>query len=61
MRLALKDAIDRQDVIDKILFGYGSLGNDHPIAPSMPYFAELGSANCTIPTRRSAMDKSASD
>ncbi len=41
VRLALKYAIDRQDIIDKILFGYGSLGNDHPIAPSMPFFAEI--------------------
>ncbi|SEL24030.1 peptide/nickel transport system substrate-binding protein [Roseovarius azorensis] len=31
VRLALKYAIDRQELVDKILFGYGSVGNDHPI------------------------------
>jgi peptide/nickel transport system substrate-binding protein len=41
VRLALKYAIDRQEIIDRILFGYGSIGNDHPIAPSLPYWADL--------------------
>jgi peptide/nickel transport system substrate-binding protein len=41
VRLALKYAINRQDIVDKILFGHGSLGNDNPIAPSLPYYAEL--------------------
>lgn len=41
VRLALKYAMNREEIIEKILFGYGSLGNDHPIAPSMPYWADL--------------------
>lgn len=41
VRLALKYAINREEIIEKILFGYGSLGNDHPIAPSLPYWADL--------------------
>jgi len=32
VRLALKYAIDREEILDKILRGYGKLGNDHPIA-----------------------------
>jgi peptide/nickel transport system substrate-binding protein len=32
VRLALKHAINRQEILDKILRGYGKLGNDHPIA-----------------------------
>jgi len=37
VRMALKLSIDRQDVLDKILGGYGSLGNDHPISPANRY------------------------
>lgn len=39
VRLALKYAIDRQELVDKILMGYGYLGNDHPIGKSNRYFA----------------------
>ena len=38
VRQALKYAIDRQEMVDKILKGYGTVGNDHPIAPSMQFF-----------------------
>ncbi len=41
VRLALKYALNREEIIEKILFGYGSMGNDHPIAPSLPYWADL--------------------
>jgi len=34
VRLALKYGIDRQELVDKILFGHGTVGNDHPIGPS---------------------------
>lgn len=41
VRLALKYGINRQEIVDRVLFGYGSIGNDHPIAPSLPYWADL--------------------
>ena len=41
VRLALKYAINRQEIVDRVLFGYGSIGNDHPIGPSLPYWADL--------------------
>ncbi len=41
VRLALKHAIDRQELVDKILFGYGAIGNDHPIGRSNRYYADL--------------------
>ncbi len=42
LRLALKYGIDRQALIDTILSGRGVIGNDHPIAPSVPFHnAEL--------------------
>ncbi|CCP02465.1 putative ABC transport system, periplasmic component [Erwinia amylovora Ea644] len=39
-RLALKYAIDRQQIINTVLSGYGSVANDNPIFPSSPYFAK---------------------
>jgi peptide/nickel transport system substrate-binding protein len=39
-RLALKYAIDRQQIIDTVLGGYGSVANDNPIFPSNRYFAK---------------------
>ena len=38
-RLAVKYGIDRQEFIDKIVFGYGTPGNDHPIGPGFTYHA----------------------
>lgn len=38
VRLALKYGINRQELVDKILFGYGSVGNDHPIGQGQRYF-----------------------
>lgn len=40
LRLALKHAIDRQEMIDTVLQGYGSLGNDFPINASYPLFTD---------------------
>ena len=40
VRMALKYGIDRQEIVDKILFGYGEVGNDHPIGRSNRFFAE---------------------
>ena len=36
-RLALKWAINRKELVDKMLLGYGTPGNDNPIAPSIKY------------------------
>ncbi|RWE79238.1 MAG: ABC transporter substrate-binding protein [Mesorhizobium sp.] len=41
LRLALKYAIDREEMVQKILGGYGSVGNDTPINKSYPLFTEL--------------------
>jgi peptide/nickel transport system substrate-binding protein len=37
VRTAIKYAINREDVVQKVLFGYGKPGNDDPIAPSIKY------------------------
>ncbi|MEM6637721.1 MAG: ABC transporter substrate-binding protein [Pseudomonadota bacterium] len=39
VRKALKYAINRQEMVDKILQGHGAVGNDHPIGPANQYFA----------------------
>ena len=38
VRQALKYAIDREDLVDKILFGYGTVGNDHPIGRDQRFY-----------------------
>jgi peptide/nickel transport system substrate-binding protein len=37
VRQALKFAINRQELVDKVLFGYGKAGNDNPLASSMKF------------------------
>jgi peptide/nickel transport system substrate-binding protein len=39
VRLALKHAVDREALLKTILFGHGTVGNDHPITPAYPFFA----------------------
>ncbi|MEM7171982.1 MAG: ABC transporter substrate-binding protein [Pseudomonadota bacterium] len=40
-RLALKYGIDRDAILQKVIRGHGTLGNDHPIGPTLPYWADL--------------------
>ncbi|MBL6992429.1 ABC transporter substrate-binding protein [Desulfobacula sp.] len=40
VRTALKLAIDREALVKQILRGYGSVGNDHPIAPVQQFHAK---------------------
>ena len=40
VRLALKYAIDREQLLNIILRGYGSVGNDTPIGPTYQYYAK---------------------
>ena len=53
LRMALKYAINREEMVDKILRGYGSVGNDMPINGSYPLFDE------TIPQRQYDPEKAA--
>jgi peptide/nickel transport system substrate-binding protein len=41
VRMALKYAVDREQMVKTILRGHGIVGNDHPISPIMPFYAEL--------------------
>ena len=39
--MALKYGMNRQEMVDKILFGYGTVGNDTPINAAYPMYSEL--------------------
>ncbi|WP_375688603.1 ABC transporter substrate-binding protein [Pseudooceanicola sp. LIPI14-2-Ac024] len=42
VRLALKHAINREEMVEKVLRGHGTVGNDHPIGPAYRFYnAEL--------------------
>jgi peptide/nickel transport system substrate-binding protein len=51
IRMALKHAVDREALVSTILRGHGTVGNDHPIGRSDPYF------DTSIPQRTYDPDK----
>lgn len=51
LRLALKYAINREELVDKILRGFGGIGNDFPINASYPLF------DASIPQREFNIEK----
>jgi len=51
LRLALKYAVDRKELLQKVLRGHGYLGNDHPIGKTQKYFA------ADLPQRHLDFDK----
>jgi peptide/nickel transport system substrate-binding protein len=53
LRLALKYAINREELVDKILRGYGTAGNDFPINKAYPLFDD------TIEQRKFDAEKAA--
>lgn len=52
VRNAVKSAVKRQELVDKVLAGYGEVGNDNPINPLMPFY------NPEIPQREYDPEKS---
>lgn len=59
LRKALKFAINRQEIVEKILFGHGVVGNDNPIGPSYRYHAADIEQNSYDPDKaRHHMEKS---
>jgi peptide/nickel transport system substrate-binding protein len=37
LRMAMKHGIDRQAIVDRVLAGFGTIGNDHPISSAYQY------------------------
>ncbi len=54
VRMALKLAINREEIVDKITFGAATIGNDFHHSPAMPYWPD------DIPQREYDPDKAAS-
>ena len=53
IRMALKYAVDREQILKALFSGYGTLGNDHPIPRTDPYF------NSELPQRKHDPEKAA--
>ncbi len=53
LRLALKYAINRQELVDTVLNGYGAIGNDIPINDAYPLFDD------SLPQREFSLEKAA--
>lgn len=41
VRLALKYAINREEIVEKIRYGTATVGNDYHVSPGMPYWPDL--------------------
>ncbi|MBT7613021.1 MAG: ABC transporter substrate-binding protein [Rhodospirillaceae bacterium] len=39
VRMALKLAVDRQNIVDNVLLGHGKVGNDFPVNPGLPTYS----------------------
>ncbi len=52
IRLAVKYGIKREEILDKVLGGFGYIGNDHPIGRSIQFF------NDSLPQRQYDPDRS---
>jgi peptide/nickel transport system substrate-binding protein len=59
VRQALKFAINRQELVDKVLFGYGKAGNDNPLASSMKFATSPEPAYTYDPERAKSLLKKA--
>ena len=55
IRMALKLATDREQILKALFSGYGTVGNDHPIPPTDPYF------NKELPQRKYDPEKAAAE
>lgn len=60
LRLALKYALPRQEILDKVARGYGSLGNDQPISHLQRYFRQLPQRELDIDKAKFHFEKAGS-
>ena len=49
----MKFAIDREQILKALFTGYGTIGNDHPIPPTDPFF------NSELPLRKHDPERAA--
>ena len=55
VRLALKWALDREQIVKKVLYGYGTPGNDDPIAPIIKFASNRSRCSSSIPRKRNSI------
>ena len=55
VRQALKHAINREEMVEKILLGHGAVANDHPIGPANQYYYADLEQNDYDPDRAKAL------
>ena len=51
VRQALKYAVNREELVEKVLLGHGAVANDHPIGPANQYYAADLEQNSYDPDR----------
>lgn len=56
-RLALKYAINREEIVDKIFFGNASVGNDTPINNTFPFYQEIEQRTYDLDRAKFHLDK----
>lgn len=61
VRLALKYAIDREDILEKVLRGEGSVGNDTPVSPIMAFAREFPQRTYNIEKAKEHLAKAGLD
>ncbi|MCF6444577.1 ABC transporter substrate-binding protein [Nereida sp. MMG025] len=59
LRQALKHAVNRQEMVDKILLGHGKVANDHPIGPANQYYAADLEQNAYDPDKAASLIREA--
>ena len=59
VRKALKHAVRREELVEKILMGHGAVANDHPIGPANQYYHAELEQNAYDPDRSKALLKEA--
>ncbi len=60
-RQALKHALPRQEFIDKVLYGYGSIGNDQPLGPGFLNYDDSISNELDLDLAKSLIKKAGLD
>ena len=59
VRLAMKLAVDRQEIVDKVLSGYGSIANDQPISEAYEFHNSELAQNSYDPDKAKSLLKKA--
>jgi peptide/nickel transport system substrate-binding protein len=59
VRLAMKHSLNRQEIVDKVFLGHGTVGNDNPIAPTVKFAVDPQPRHTYDPDKAKAFLKKA--